>query len=100
MKNGFRTSFNNPVTGIIAGLLLPVISWVIFYLFTSNGLSLVDYYRHTMIIGNVTQILSVCVFTNIIIFLIFNKLDMLEASKGVLGITIIWALLVFGIKLL
>jgi hypothetical protein len=100
MKEGFRTRFNNPLTGIISGLLLPAISWIIFYLATSNGLSIAGYYKHTLFIGNVTQIISVCVFTNIIIFLIFNKLDMLEASKGVLGITIVWALLVFGIKLL
>ena len=100
MKNELRTKLNNPLTGIIAGLLLPAISWIIFYMFTSNGLSVVEYYKHTLLIGNVTQIISVCVFTNIFIFLIFNKLDMLESSKGVLGITILWALLVFGIKLL
>jgi len=100
MKNGLRTTLNNPITGVIGGLLLPALSWIIFYMFTSNGLSVVEYYKHTLLIGNVTQIISVCVFTNIIIFLIFNKLDMLESSKGVLGITILWALLVFGIKLL
>ncbi|HNX65864.1 MAG TPA: hypothetical protein PKH02_03225 [Bacteroidales bacterium] len=100
MKNELRTKLNNPLTGIIGGLLLPAISWIIFYMFTSNGLSVVEYYKHTLLIGNVTQIISVCVFTNIIIFLIFNKLDMLECSKGVLGVTILWALLVFGIKLL
>jgi hypothetical protein len=100
MKNGFRTRFNNPFAGIISGLLLPVISWLIFYIFTSHGLSVVEYYKHTLFLGNVTQIISVSVFSNIIIFLVFNKLDMLEASKGVLGITIAWALLVFGIKLL
>ena len=31
--------------------------------------------------------------------LLFNRLDMLQASKGVLGITIAWAFVVFGIKL-
>lgn len=100
MKAELHNRLNKPLIGIIAGLILPLIAWLIFYAFTSHGLSLTEYYRHTRIIGNTIQILSVSVFTNIIIFLVFNKLDMLEASKGVLGVTIAWALLVFGIKLL
>jgi len=43
--------------------------------------------------------MSVSVFTNILVFLLFNRLDMLRASKGVLGITLLWAFAVFGIKL-
>ena len=43
--------------------------------------------------------MSVSVFSNIIIFLLFNRLDMLRASRGVLGITIVWAFAVFAIKL-
>jgi len=100
MKTELYNRLNKPLTGIVAGLILPLIAWLIFYAFTSHGLSPAEYYRHTRIIGNTVQILSVSVFTNIIIFLVFNKLDMLEASKGVLGVTIAWALLVFGIKLL
>jgi hypothetical protein len=100
MKESFRKQFDTPLTGIISGLILPVIAWLLFYLFTSHGLSVVEYYKRTVFLGNVTQIISVSVFANIAIFLIFNKLDMLGAAKGVLGITIIWALLVFGIKFL
>jgi len=96
----FRERYNSPVVGIISGLILPVIAGLIFYLVTAKGLTIAEYYRKTMTIGNLTQIVSVSVFTNIIIFLVFNRLDMLNASKGVLGITIAWALLVFGIKLL
>lgn len=33
-------------------------------------------------------------------FLLFNHFEMLRSSRGVLGITIAWAALVFGIKLL
>ncbi len=96
----FRERYDSPVYGVICGLILPVIAAFVFYIFTAHGLSLVDYYKRTMIVGNLTQIMSVAVFSNIIIFLVFNRLDMLGASKGVLGITIVWALLVFGIKLL
>jgi hypothetical protein len=43
----------------------------------------------------VTHVISLCVFPNVAIFLLFNYLDMLKAVKGVLGVTIFWAALVF-----
>lgn len=96
----FRQKYNKPLAGVISGVLLPAIALLVFYLATSHGLSLADYYKKSVTAGNLTQIMSVAVFSNIIIFLLFNRLDMLSASKGVLGITIVWALIVFAIKLL
>jgi len=95
----FSERFNNVITGVISGMIIPLIAYTIFYLTTSYGLSLGQYWKKTIEVGNITQIMSVCVFANIAIFLIFNHFDMLRASKGVLGVTIIWALVVFGIKL-
>lgn len=94
-----RQKLNNALTGAVAGIILPVLSFTLFFLFTRHGLSLADYLRKIADAGNVSQIMSVCVFSNIIIFLLFNRFEMLRASKGVLGITIAWAFTVFGIKL-
>lgn len=95
----FSQKFNNAVSGVVAGIVVPLIAFLIFYLLTSNGLSIPDYFRKVEDAGNISEIMSVSVFANIIIFLVFNRFDMLRASKGVLGITIIWAFAVFGIKL-
>lgn len=95
----FSERFNKTMTGVIAGLVLPVIAFLIFFLVTRHGLSFGDYFRKVEAAGNITSIMSVSVFANIIIFLLFNRLDMLRASRGVLGITIAWALTVFAIKL-
>jgi len=95
----FRERFNNAIAGVVSGILLPVIAFMIFFLSTRKGMSLTQYFHKMEDANNITEIMSVAVFTNIIIFLLFNKLDMLRASRGVLGITIAWALLVFGIKL-
>ena len=95
----FREHFNNLLTGVISGIILPGLAFLLFFLFTRHGLSFEQYLKHMETADNVTEIMSVSVFTNIIIFLLFNRLDMLRASKGVLGITIIWAFVVFGIKL-
>lgn len=95
----FTQRFNNALAGVATGLLLPAIAFIVFSLFTRNGLSFSDYFRKVEEAGNITSIISVCVFSNIIAFLLFNRFDMLRASRGVLGITIVWAFIVFGIKL-
>lgn len=95
----FRERFNDALTGLISGLLLPALAFLVFFLLTRHGASFAQYFQHMETANNVTEIMSVAVFTNILIFLVFNRLDMLRASKGVLGITIAWAFVVFGIKL-
>lgn len=95
----FRQKLNNAVAGAIAGIVVPLIAFTMFFLFTRHGLTLTGYLKKIEDAGNVSEIMSVCVFANIIIFLIFNRFEMLRASKGVLGITIAWAFTVFGIKL-
>jgi hypothetical protein len=87
------------LTGIISGILIPVIAFFIFFLLTRNGLTLDLFIRRMIEVDKVTEVMSISVFANIVIFLLFNRFDMLRASKGVLGITIAWAFLVFGIKL-
>ena len=91
--------YNNVVTGVISGIIMPVIAFLLFFLFTRNGLSMVQYLERVTETGKTTEVMSVAVFANILIFLFFNRFDMLRASKGVLGITFIWAFIVFGIKL-
>lgn len=95
----FSQRYNNMLTGIISGILIPVIAFFIFFLLTRNGLTLDLFIRRMIEVDKVTEVMSISVFANIVIFLLFNRFDMLRASKGVLGITIVWAFLVFGIKL-
>jgi len=95
----FSQRYNNMLTGIISGILMPVIAFFVFFLLTRNGLTLDLFIRRMIEVDKVTEVMSISVFANIVIFLLFNRFDMLRASKGVLGITIAWAFLVFGIKL-
>jgi len=92
--------FNTFPAGFISGLLLPVITGFIIYLFSPGQLSVHAYVARIIETNILTHSISICVFTNIIIFLIFNRFDMLSAVKGVLAITIVWAVIVFGIKIL
>jgi hypothetical protein len=96
----FTEKFNTFPAGFISGFLLPVITGIIIYFFSSGQLSVNAYVARIIETNVVTHSISICVFTNIIIFLIFNRFDMLRAAKGVLAITIVWAVIVFGIKIL
>ena len=86
--------------GFIAGFVFPIIISLIIWQFSSNHNSLAGYIRRIIKADIITHIISLCVFPNIFLFLIFNRLDMLRATRGVLGITIFWAVLVFAVKFL
>jgi hypothetical protein len=86
--------------GVVAGFIAPILIALIVYLFSTEHRSLAEYIRRIIAADIMTHIISLSVFPNIILFLIFNRLDMLHATRDVLGITIFWAVLVFAVKFL
>jgi hypothetical protein len=92
--------FDKVSTGVISGLLLPLVVGIIIYAFTAGDNSIRDFLIKIAEGRVITHSISVCVFPNVLIFLGFNWLDMLKATKGVLAITIVWAIIVFAIKFL
>lgn len=91
--------YDRVATGLISGLLLPLIVAVFVFVFSKGDPSPGEWIKRVSAAGVETHIISLCVFPNVLIFLLFNHFDMLRASRGVLGITIAWALVVFLIKL-
>jgi hypothetical protein len=87
-------------TGLISGFMLPLIIGAGILIFSRGNLSISGYLQKIIDADILTHTTSLCVFPNIVIFLIFNRLDMLKATKGVLAVTIFWAIIVFGIKFL
>lgn len=96
----FYEKYDKVLTGLISGLIFPFIVGIIIYSFSSGHFSLHDYLARIAEKDIITHSITLCVFPNIIIFLIFNRFDMLKATRGVLAITIFWAVIVFGVKLL
>ena len=96
----FAEKYDTVLAGIISGLVLPFIVGTIIYFSSSNHLSLHSYLLKIWETRIVTHAISLCVFPNILIFLIYNRLDMLKAARGVLGVTIGWAVMVFVIRFL
>lgn len=96
----FYERYDKVLTGIISGLVFPFIIGVIIFIFTSGHQSLHTYLARIVNSDIVTHSITLCVFPNILIFLIFNRYDMLKATRGVLAMTIVWAVIVFGVKFL
>jgi hypothetical protein len=96
----FSEKFDKVLTGVLAGLVFPFIIGTIIFMFSSGNQSLHPYLVRIADSNIVTHAITLCVFPNIIIFLLFNQFDMLRATRGVLAITIIWAVIVFSVKIL
>jgi hypothetical protein len=94
----FREKFDNLASGIISSILFPVLIGLIIFIFTSGEKSLGSYLTRINEANIITHAITLCVFPNIALFLIFNRLDMLKAMRGVLAMTIAWAVAVFIIK--
>jgi hypothetical protein len=97
-KMKFIEKYDNLIYGIAAGVLLPVIVGLIIFAFTAHGQSLPGYLGRISSANIVTHAITLCVFPNVFIFLLFNRFDMLRATRGVLTITIVWAAIVFAVK--
>ena len=78
----------------------PCINRIADLAFSSGNLTLIQYAKKIVDTNITTHIISLCVFPNVFLFLLLNRFDMLRATKGVLGITLAWAIIVFGVKFL
>jgi hypothetical protein len=96
----FYEKYDNVLTGVVSGLIFPFIVGIVIYLFSSGHQSLHSYLVRIADSNIITHSITLCVFPNILIFMIFNRLDMLRATRGVLAMTIVWAVIVFGVKIL
>lgn len=91
--------YDKLIWGIVSGILLPAIVGLITFVFTAHGRSLMTYLENISNANIVTHAITLCAFPNVFIFLVFNRFDMLNAARGVLSATIVWAAIVFAVKL-
>ena len=92
--------YNRIITGFISGLILPFIVAFIVFLFAKGNPTLRTWLNRIVEANIITHMISLFVFPNLLIFLLFNRFDMLKASRGVLGITFLWAVVVFTVYIL
>jgi hypothetical protein len=96
----FQEKYDKVSTGALSGFLLPFIVAFFIFVFAKGDPSPGEWIRKIETANIVTHIISLAVFSNLAIFFLYNYLDMLRAVKGVLGVTIFWAAVVFLVKFL
>jgi hypothetical protein len=92
--------YDTVFAGALSGIILPLITALVMFIFAKGNPSLGSWLERINNAGITTHVITLSAFSNIVIFLVFNYFDMLRAARGVLGATIVWAILVFGIKFL
>jgi len=87
-------------TGIISGIALPIFIYFIMYYSKIQDVRF-TLFSNNLVIGNIIPIIiSHCVLPNLILFFIFNGFNWMQASKGVLGTTVVLTIIIFAIKLI
>ena len=92
--------FNNIFTGIIAGMVVPILVYLILYSSKIQDVRFTLFSNH-LVIGNIIPvIISHCILPNLVLFFVFIGLNWMQAAKGVLGTTVVLTILIFIIKLI
>jgi len=86
--------------GIIAGIVLPVLVYMILYFTKVMDIRHVLFSDYSILSTILPLLISHCILPNVILFFICNALDKMLTAKGVVIATIIMAVGVFATKLI
>ncbi len=95
-----KLNTNQTSLGLILGLTLPVLTFLVFFLILHDDLSLAAFVREVIIRKVSTQVISMCAVPNLLLFFIFIWTNKLLSARGVLAATFIIAFVVLIIKFL
>jgi hypothetical protein len=100
-KPNMIKKYNKPWVGLVAGMILPIISFFVYYIYhlsSNDGLSLKVFIDTLMLEEAITAVLSICMIPSLILFFLFKKLDYWYAIKGVIASVIFYVLFVVVVK--
>jgi len=84
--------------GFLLGLGLPVVCALLYFLFRFQGLTFENYCRFLVQSGKVVHVMSLAVFPNLVPFLFFVQTNRFKSGRGIMAVTIFYAILVFALK--
>lgn len=94
MARGRLKRYDTISTGVAAGVVLPLVVFWVIYLVRYSGMSVNEYFSELWEFRILLKLLSLCAFSNLLIFLLFIRKKMDHAAKGVLMSTFLYAFLV------
>lgn len=92
-KNGLR------LLGILSGIVLPWLVLYVIYIFNYPELEFQLFIERLIFSTLFAPLLSICVLFNLLLFFAFIWMDRDNFSWGVLFSTILYAFVIFGLKL-
>lgn len=84
--------------GLLSGFLPPVLAVVIYYWINYSYMTKGEFIRYLQMGQTYTQLITLCVLTNLIPFYLFINKEKYNATKGVIAATFVWAALVIYLK--
>ncbi len=90
--------FDNVFLGLGSGILLPLLSVMIIYLYRFDNYSVNEFFDFMKTMKVFSKLISLCVIPNLLIFFIFIWTHKDHSARGVLGATILWAFVIAIIK--
>jgi hypothetical protein len=90
--------FNKIVYGFIAGLISPVLFFLLYFLFRFGQYSFADYWHILNESNKLVNVFSLSVLPNFVPFMLFINSNRYSAGRGVLAVTILLGVLIFILK--
>lgn len=84
--------------GVIAGLIAPAIALWLYYFINYRDLGIGRFIDLQKLGDTYTPLISLCVLANLAVFYPFIWKEKWRGAKGVIGATLIWAMLVLFLK--
>lgn len=94
-----KLNLDTTVIGILSGIFVPVITFLIVYFVLSGNQTLNDYLQRLFDRNVQGHFISISVIPNLLVFFIFIWLYKIKAARGVLLSTFLWAFLILAIRL-
>lgn len=91
---------NTIATGLISGLLLPVLVFMILYYGKISDIGSALFLQYFSLLSVIPLLISHCILPNLILFFILNATNQAQAAKGVVIITVILTVGVFIVKII
>jgi len=94
-----KSLFLNKISyGVIIGLIIPVLFFLLYYLFRFQQYAFADYIRFLIESKKLANVLSLTVLPNLAPFMLFINSNRYSSGRGVLGATVVLGIVIFVLK--
>lgn len=90
--------FNKIWHGVLIGFILPVLIFLIYYIFRFGHYQFADYLSFLVKSEKLANVLSISVLPNLVPFMLLINSHRYSAGRGVLGATVLLGIMVFVLK--